>query len=362
MTEDGSGDGDRTSGNPDDHGEGSPARVLRAGVIGTGIMGADHVRRLAGSVSGAEVVAVSDADRDRAARVACDAGGCRVHDEGLGLIKDPGVDVVVVASPDPTHERFVLACVEAGKPVLCEKPLAETSAACQRIISAEVAAGRRLVQVGFMRRFDPGYAEMKRLLDSSALGAPLLVHNQHRNEQSPPWFASGMSIVSSAIHEIDTLRWLLGEEIVAAQVMRPRRSGAAPGGLEDPLLILLRTAGGVLADAEVFVNAGYGYDVRCELVGETGTTSLVPPAPVATRAARAEGQRLPSDWIERFAAAYDRELQAWVDATARGTVAGAAASAWDGYAATAVAEACLESLAGGGTVEVSLATRPPLYA
>ena len=116
--------------------------------------------------------------------------------------------------------------------------------------------------------------------------------------------------------------------------------------MRDPQFVVLETAGGILVDVEMFVNARYGYDIRCELVGETGTLTL----PLAVR---------PS-FLERFATAYRHELQDWVRAVAHGGPPGP--SAWDGYAASAVADACLESLAGGHPADVRLAARPALYA
>jgi myo-inositol 2-dehydrogenase/D-chiro-inositol 1-dehydrogenase len=115
----------------------------------------------------------------------------------------------------------------------------------------------------------------------------------------------------------------------------------------------------VLVDVEVFVNAQYGYDVRGEVVGETGTLSLAAPHPVRRRAAGLEGFRHAPDWRERFAAAYRAQLQAWIGSVRSGVPAGA--SAWDGYAATAVADACLASLRTGQPAEVRLEPRPDLY-
>jgi myo-inositol 2-dehydrogenase/D-chiro-inositol 1-dehydrogenase len=315
------------------------------GVIGAGMMGAAHVVTLATAVEGAHVAAVADANPERAAAAARE-GGARALADPHELIADPGVDAVVVASFDTTHEEFVCACIAAGKPVLCEKPLADTADACLRVIEAEVAGGRRLVSLGFMRRYDPGYEAIKRSLDEGGVGAVLLAHCAHRNAVAPAVYTSEMLITSSAVHEIDVMRWLLGEEIVGATVRVPRPSSQAPSGLRDPQLVLLETASGVLIDVEVFVNARYGYDIRCELVGETGTLRL--------------DEQLAPDFRGRFAIAYRRELQAWVRGVGGGHADGQP-HAWDGYAANAVADACLASLASGAPAAVELAQRPPLY-
>ena len=296
----------------------------RIGVIGAGAMGSSHCRMIARAVSGATLAAVSDADPARAARVAGDA---RVHDDPLALIGDPQVDAVVIASSDATHQGFVLACLEADKPVLCEKPLAPTSEASLSVVQAEAAIGRRLVQIAFMRRHDAGYVAMKQRLDAGRVGAALMVHCAHRNAGTPPGFTSEMLITSSATHEFDLTRWLLGQEVVAATVLVPRPSGLAPDGVRDPQLIVLETDEGVLVDVEVFVNARYGYDIRCELVGESGTLTLAPPASVEIRGEGADGREVDDDFRARFVDAYRVQLQAWVDglgasaptARARGT-------------------------------------------
>ncbi|MBA2514360.1 MAG: Gfo/Idh/MocA family oxidoreductase, partial [Solirubrobacterales bacterium] len=118
--------------------------LARIGVVGTGMMGAAHVRILSEVVRDATVVAVSDSDVARARSAAAAAGdGIRVVADPHDLIVDPEVDAVVIASSDETHEDFVLACLAAGKPVLCEKPLATTAAVSQRIMAVETAMGRR---------------------------------------------------------------------------------------------------------------------------------------------------------------------------------------------------------------------------
>ena len=120
----------------------------------------------------------------------------------------------MICSYGPAHEVDVLAAIAAGKPVFCEKPLTPTADAALRIMEAEQAAGRRLVTVGFMRRFDRTYREMKALLDSGELGETLMVHCAHRNPTVPEHYTWDMAINDTAIHEIDTMRWLLGEEFV----------------------------------------------------------------------------------------------------------------------------------------------------
>lgn len=332
--------------------------TVGVGVIGVGMIGEDHVRRLTQVLSGARVVALTDVDRPRAQSLA-EGIGARVHESGQDLIGDGAVDGLVVTSWGPTHEEYVLAAIAAGKPVFCEKPLATTQEACLRIIDAEVAHGSRLVQVGYMRRYDAAYRALKAVVESGAIGAPTLMHCAHRNASVPPTYTSDMAINDTAVHDIDVVRWLLDEEIATTSVLRPRRNRRAAEHLVDPLVVLFETVSGVLVDVEVNVNIGYGYDIRGEVVGEGGTAALGDGAAVVLKSEGTRGGRVPTDWRERFLAAYDVELQAWLDATAAGTATGP--SSWDGYAAAVVADSCLEALRTGERGTVHLRDKPDLY-
>jgi myo-inositol 2-dehydrogenase/D-chiro-inositol 1-dehydrogenase len=322
------------------------------------MIGQDHVRRLTEVVTGAEVVAVTDLDAARAAEVAARAGA-RTVASGADLIGQPDVDAVLVTSWGPTHAEHVLTSIAAGKPVFCEKPLATDAEDCLRVVEAEQAAGRRLVQVGFMRRYDSAYRELKRVLDAGDIGTPLMVHCAHRNPSVPESYHSAMAAQDTAVHEIDVLRWLLDDEIVSVQVLTPRRTGKAQPHLQDPQIMLFETAQGVRIDLEVFVNCQYGYDIQCETVGETGLARLPDPARVAVRTAGVTRNAVPQDWRERFVTAFDVEFQEWVDAIAAGEPTGP--SAWDGYAATVITDATVEALNSGHVVSVGMKDRPAFY-
>jgi myo-inositol 2-dehydrogenase / D-chiro-inositol 1-dehydrogenase len=335
--------------------------TVRVGVIGVGMIGQDHIRRITQVLSGGAVVAVTDVDAGRAEQVAAGLPGVTAHPTGRDLIGDSGVDAVLVTSWGPTHEEHVLAAIEAGKPVFCEKPLATTEEACLNIVDAEVVGGRRLVQVGFMRRYDSAYNALKSALDGGGIGAPLMMHCAHRNPSVPPYgFTTEMLVSDSAVHEIDIVRWLFDDEVVATNILKPRRSTKGGTDLQDPLIVLLEMGSGVLVDVEVFVNAGYGYDIRGEVVCENGTVAL-PDAGGATlkRDGRRSG-RVPADWRERFGRTFDAEFQDWLKAAGAGTSTGP--GSWDGYAATVVAESCLEALRTGSRTLVSMRERPDFYA
>jgi len=335
--------------------------TVRVGVIGTGMIGQDHIRRITEVLPGGQVAAVTDVDISRAGQVAAGLPGVRLHQTGQDLIADSDVDAVLVTSWGATHEEYVLAAIAAGKRVFCEKPLAPTAEGAMRIVEAEMAAGRRLVQVGFMRRYDPGYNALKDALDAGQAGTPLLMHCAHRNPSVPPYgFTTDMLISDSAVHEIDLVRWLFDEEIAAASVLRPRPTSRASEGVQDPLVVLLEMASGILVDVEVFVNAGYGYDIRAEVVGEAGTLALADAGGVTVVQQGRRSGRVPADWRERFGRAFDAEFTDWLLAVAAGTTTGP--GSWDGYAAALVTDQCLRALHTGSRVAVTMPERPDFYA
>jgi myo-inositol 2-dehydrogenase / D-chiro-inositol 1-dehydrogenase len=331
---------------------------MRIGVIGCGVMGADHARLLCGQTPGAELVAVHDPDPTRAAAVAAIGRSVRSHSAATDLIADRGVDAVIVASPDATHAPLTIACIEAGKPVLCEKPLAATLDECRNVMKAEIAGKRRLAQVGFMRRFDPGYLAMKRELQSGRIGDPLFFHCVHRNAVAPDYINSDLVIANSSVHEIDIARFLLEEEFRRVTVVSARSTRKAPN--RQPQFLVLESSSGIVVTVEAFLDAQYGYDVQAELVGEEGAISLAPSPPVSSRLAHRSGFDVAEDWRARFADAYRDQLTEWVAAIETGRSVGS--SAWDGYAASATAAAALQARASGATAVVALDERPAFYA
>lgn len=334
--------------------------TLRIGVIGTGMIGRDHTRRIQQVLADAEVVALSDYNPDSARKVAADlAPGAKVYDRGEDLIAAPDVDAVLVCSTGSTHEAYVLAAVQAGKPCFCEKPLATTAAASKRIVEAEVAAGKRLVQVGFMRRYDAGYVALKKAVDAQ-IGAPIMVHAAHRNPAVPEAYVTPMAIHDTLIHEIDVLRWLLDDDYVSVRVLFPRKAAAAHAQLRDPQVVVLETAKGVLIDVEVYVNCKYGYDIQCEVVGEEGIARLPEPMAVPLRLGARLQNEILTDWKDRFVAAYDVELAAFIEAARRGTATGP--SSWDGYVANVTSDAAVQAQQSEGeAVKIELPARPALY-
>ncbi|GGG13333.1 inositol 2-dehydrogenase [Rhodococcoides trifolii] len=311
-------------------------------------MGADHARTIDRRIAGASVVAIADFDHARAVAVASEMRDAVTFADGRTLIDDDGVDAVIIASHDSTHKELVLAALAAGKPVLCEKPLAPTAVECREVIDAD--AGRGLVSVGFMRRFDPSYMELRRRVLSGEIGDALLAHCVSRTVDTWPGGDSASTITNSAIHELDVVPWLLDSPIAEVS-WHAGRTSRNSGSRQDPQIMLLRTESDILVTVEVFLNARYGYDTRCEVVGEIGTAALTLPSQVVVDRDRTRSVAYPADWIPRYADAYRIELQEWVDSIDGGRPS-ELASALDGLAAGLVADALVISMNERRTVRV----------
>ena len=334
----------------------SASGELRIAVLGLGMMGSFHVDLLATTIRGARVSVVNDFVAEKAAEVA-DRVGARVVADPIAAINDPEVDAVLLATPGNTHFEQVSACLERGVPVLCEKPLTTDADSSYRLVQAEADLGRTLVQVGFMRRFDAEYAALRRLIAAGDLGRVLQLHCTHRNPAVPDHFNSEFMIRDSVVHEVDSARFLLDEEIVRVQVLAGAATSAAPAGTSDPILVVFETASGCLVTDECYVRTGVGYEVRTEAVGESGSAmiGLDSHLLLKTTDGRWGGQITPG-FVERFGPAYRVELQRWVNAARRGTVDGP--GVWDGYAAVAVCEAGVQAFRTGASVNVQLQPRP----
>jgi myo-inositol 2-dehydrogenase / D-chiro-inositol 1-dehydrogenase len=334
--------------------------TLRIGIIGCGAIGKDHARRLHFKLNGATVVALNDINLEATQAFSITSGiHAKVYARYQDVVQAPDVDALLVTSWGLAHEEQVLACIAAGKPVFCEKPLATSAAGSQRIVEAEVQYGKPLVQVGFMRRYDAGYRALKKTIDAGTIGDVLMTHCAHRNPSVPSNYGGDMAITDSHVHELDVLRWLLNDDYVTAQVVQGRKCRNAQGDLHDPIMVLLETAQGIRIDTEIFVTCRFGYDIQCHVVGETGVASLPEPASVALRSAGRQSTEILIDWKDRFIDSYDVELQEWLLDAQAGKVTGP--TAWDGYFASATAEACVEARHSKQIVPIRIAGSPAFY-
>ncbi|MYA87952.1 MAG: myo-inositol 2-dehydrogenase [Boseongicola sp. SB0662_bin_57] len=332
--------------------------TTKIAVIGAGLMGADHAGIVAQDMPGATLQVICDKDAGRAQSVADAYGAGDVDTDPEAVIARDDVDAVIVASPDFTHAPLSKACIAAGKRVLCEKPLSQSSAECLEVIEAERRAGSRYVMLGFMRRYDQSYAEMRQALASGMLGRPLMMHNFHRNIETPAAdFTAAMAITNSAPHEFDVARHVLGTEYTTITAHEPRRSDR----LVAPVVMVLETADGQLVTIEINNNAAYGYDVRAELVGEAGSVSINNVAYTRTDVKQTSATRYDADWRGRYHEAYVRQNREFLRFAETGAFPEIASDCWDGYCAAVVAEAGVKALASGTRQAVQIIGKPEFY-
>ena len=333
-------------------------KELKIGIIGCGAIGQDHLKRINNEIQGAVVTAVFEINEKVAAGLAKEFQ-VESFSSGEALIESDLVDAVVIASSDATHERYVLKAIECQKYVLCEKPLTPKAKGGRNIVEAEMAGGKKVLQVGFMRRYDTGYKAMKESLDREDYGQPLMLHCSHRNRQIPG-FSTVMAIQNCASHELDICRWLLKDDYSSCEVKLARKNSRhSPEDLIDPQLLILETDGGAVIDIEIFVNCQYGYDINCEAVCEDGIMKLPSPSSVQVKTAGSNLSAISDDWKARFVQAYRDEFQNWVDAVKADCVTGP--SAWDGYMVSVATEALIKSLETGEKVIIDKPDCPVFY-
>ncbi|WP_296633216.1 Gfo/Idh/MocA family oxidoreductase [Rhodoluna sp.] len=332
---------------------------LRIAVVGAGLMGADHVIRIESRIVGASVAAIVEPDEARAKSALATAPGAKWFKNIEDAISANAMDAVLIATPGQFHEPVLIPAIAAGLPILCEKPLAPDSEISMRIVETEIAGGKQLVQVGFMRRFDAEYMALRELIASSSKGELLGLHCKHRNPSVPDSYHNDMLIFDSVVHEIDVVRFLADSPIKSVEVKHFKRNSKSPEGLQEPILVLLETESQVLATVEMNVSVGFGYQVKTEAIFESGIADIgrVGGMEVAYDGALTTQEHV--TFKTRFAAAYDSQIQRWVNAVKRGTIDGP--SAWDGYLAAAAVEAGLEAIQTGNKVAAKYAAKPAFY-
>ncbi len=295
---------------------------IRVAVLGAGRMGLVHARNLAGNPN-VNIVVVADPDRAAAERGRDLARAQRASTDPLAAIHEPDVDAVVIVTPTTTHAALIEAALRAGKAVWTEKPIAQDLGETARIVDLWRETGLPL-QVGFMRRFDPGYVRAKALIESGALGRIEQFRALSRDTNPPPLeflLTCGGSFLDMSVHDLDLARFLVGEveEVHAwAAVLFDERFAQADDW--DTSVIMLRFRDGALGVVETARHSRWGYDIRAEVSGAVGKVVVdggqMTPA-THFRDVATESDLFP-DFMDRFDVAYRRELEVFFDDIAAG--------------------------------------------
>lgn len=330
--------------------------------IGTGRAGMVHATNFRWRTPHAELVAVVDADSERAAAAAAelDLPGRGFTDLATALAATP-IDAVVITTPTFTHAALVQQAAGHGLHVLCEKPMALTLAECDAMMRACERAAVTL-QLAFMRRFDPPFVEAKRNLDEGTIGNVVMVRSLTRGPGLPPAWANDVRTSNGMLaevnsHDFDAVRWLAGSEYAevharGAALKRPDLLVTLPD-FYDVAVVSAVMANGSFGIIDGICPSEYGYDARAEIVGSRGVLFAgdirSPGAQRVTREGGVVGPHFTS-WRERFAEAYRAEASHFVESILAGTAP--RVGGIDGRAAVAAVVAANRSLREGKAIRV----------
>lgn len=301
-------------------------------MVGAGRAGMVHAVNLAESTRRARVVGAVDPDeaaaRTMAERAYADFSGPSLE---AALESGPDFDAVVITTPTFLHRDLAITAAKAGKHVFCEKPMAIDAAECEEMIAAAEAAGVTL-QIGFMRRFQPEFAEARRRIEAGDIGEPMIVKSLTRGPGLPPPWAWDLSLSNGLLaevnsHDFDTVRWLAGANVQRVYAEVANRKGPSRGvehpDFYDNAVVTLRFANDAIGTIDGTCPADYGYDARVEVVGTEGLLVIGDVRGMALLEVkdRDHGGRQPTHrtWPERFEPGYRAEMRAFVDACLDGT-------------------------------------------
>jgi len=290
---------------------------LNVGVIGVGRLGKVYVRDLAGRIPETRVVAVADPAAALAQEVAAEFDVPKWYADPLALIDDPAVDAIVIVTPTHTHRELVLAAVDRRKPTFCEKPPALSLQEIAEMKRAIDASGL-FFQMGFMRRFDTGYAAAKKQIEAGRIGQPLVFKATSRDpfrpslEYANPSSSGGM-LIDMGIHDFDLARWFMGDvrsvAAIGATIAYPELETV---GDIDNAIASLTFNSGKLGVVDLTRSGIYGYDISTEILGLEGTIRIgylrETPIMIMTKANGVSHDTVPY-FMERFRDAYTSQLQ-----------------------------------------------------
>jgi scyllo-inositol 2-dehydrogenase (NAD+) len=336
---------------------------MRIAVVGLGRMGRFYAQAIAGLGQTVELVAVADPDSRARASVQSELDVPRAFDDPAAVLDRSDVDAVVIATPTSTHADVIVDAARAGKAIFCEKPLAlsleQTRAALRAVESAGV-----MLQVGFMRRFDPAYQQAKALIDAGRIGRPTTFKGIGRDPECPPLgyanpAVSGGLVLDMAIHDFDLARWLMSSDVdrVSAEGALLACEQLSTVSDIDNAVINIRFASGAVGNVEVSRNARYGYDIRTEVLGTGGAIRVGGSAEQAREVQLLTPQPVDLDadvphFVRRFAIAYRAQIEHFVECWHKHrapSVGGA-----DALAAFEIAQAATEAWQTGRSIGVAL--------
>lgn len=333
--------------------------MIRIGLIGAGRMGQVLAHHLAVGIPGARFVAIADTNAENLREASARFGVEQVYADPSALLERADIDAVLIVTPTNTHASLVQEAAAAGKHIFSEKPLALSLSECDAAIAAAERAGV-ILQVGFMRHFDPAYVAAKEKIDAGVIGAPVLFKSIGRDPRRTslefaPRARSGGMIADMGIHDFDAARWLVGSEV--ARVYSEGACLVYPELKEvndiDNALVSLKFANGAVGNVDLSRNAVYGYDIRTEVLGSRGSLQIgsLQQTPLLVLTTEGVTHDTVPYFMERFGTAYAAEIRDFVACIREERPP--RVSGHDARVATAIAIAATQSLDTGVSVELN---------
>ena len=301
------------------------APPLRIGIAGLGRMGRHHASNLAHRVLGAELVAGCSPLADELAWARDTLGVAHGYRDYAQLLAHPGLDAVFLVTPTTLHADQIIGALDAGKHVFCEKPLALNIADCLRVEEKAAKHPKQKAMIGYVRRFDPSYRDAYDKIEAGLIGRPFLARSQTTDQNDPSGFfvryagASGGILLDMSVHDIDTVRWMLGAgsaKRVFATGMIAVHKGLVDANDVDNAVATIEFDDGRIACIYASRTMAHGHDTQTEIVGTAGRLTVgANPRINRVEIADAHGVRneCTPTFYERFADAFLNEAQAFVD-------------------------------------------------
>lgn len=331
-------------------------RALRIGIAGLGRLGKRHAEQLARRTAGAHLVSACSPVVAELRWARETLGVATLHENFAAFVRDPQLDAVVLVTPTTLHAEHAIAALEAGKHVFVEKPLSLDVAACEQVVAVTQRVPDRVAMVGFMRRFDPSYAQAHADIAAGAIGRPFLVRSQTCDKNDPEGFfvrfspTSGGIFMDCSVHDIDIARWMLGNpqatRVFATGTIALHPALAQFGDVDNGLAVV-EFEGGARAVFYASRTMAHGNESTTEIIGTAGSLSIGVGAHrdrVQTRDASGVRHAAVADFFERFDQAFQREMDAFVAACSSGR---APATLADATEATRIGAAITRSLHSG---------------
>ena len=330
---------------------------LNIGLVGAGRLGRVYARDLSTRIAQTRLTAIADTNGALARTVAAEFDVPRAHEDPAELLQDPTVDAIVIVSPTHTHRALVVDAMNARKPTFCEKPPALSLAEAADMADAVHRTGT-FFQMGFMRRFDPGYAAAKKQIEEGRIGRPVVFKATSRDPYPPSLeyanpASSGGILIDMGIHDFDLARWFMGDvahvQAVAATLAYPE---LATVGDRDNAIATLTFADGRLGVVDLTRNGCYGYDISTELLGTEGTIRIgyLRETPLLVMTRNSVAHDTVPYFMERFERAYTLQLENFAENVLHQRAAPITIE--DGLEALRIAVAATRACQSGAAVDV----------